>query len=85
MLCLLTHNVHHGLNGCVSTHVSFSQTRRARNVWELAPLLPRQELSNRVLDSQQLVSRMRHHAKNLHSFSSYAQNLRISSSYAQLL
>ena len=51
----LTHDVHHGLNGmCV--------TREAHMVWELAPLLLQQEFCRRVLDPQQLVARMRHHA-----------------------
>ena len=52
--------------GCVSTHVSFSQTRKARIVWELAPLLPRQELCHRVLDPQQWVARVRHHVWKNH-------------------
>ena len=59
MLLPLTHDVHHGLNGCVSTHVSFSQTRKAHMAWGSAPLLPRQEFCHRVLDPQQLVGSLR--------------------------
>ena len=45
--------------GCVSTHVSFSQTRKAHMVRGLAPLLPRQEFCHRALDPQQLVGWLR--------------------------
>ena len=48
----LTHDVHHGLNGmCVKSCFIF-QTRKARTVWRLAPLLPQ-------LDPQQWVARLR--------------------------
>ena len=63
----LMHDVHHGFNGmCVSTRVSFSQTRKAHKVWGLAPLLPRQELCHRRLDPQQLVVPLRSHAWKNH-------------------
>ena len=58
----LTHDVHDGLNGCVSACVSFSQTRKFHKVWGLAPVLPRQEFFHHRLDLQQLVARLRHHA-----------------------
>ena len=41
-------------------------------VWELAPLLPRQEFCSRVLDPQQLVARIRHHAWTNHMTANYA-------------
>ena len=51
--------------GCVSIHVSFSQTRKARTVLGLAQLLPRQEFGHRVQDPQQLVARLHRKHENL--------------------
>ena len=63
--------------GWVSTRVSFSQTRKARTVWGLAPLLPRQEFCHRKLDPQQLVARLRHHALTNHMDFANSVNLQL--------
>ena len=56
-------------------------------VWELAPLLPRQEFCRRVLDPQQLVARMRHHAWTNHMTANFAllQLVRTTSTNLQLV